>query len=164
MPAQIFRVKAKIFRIKFPPLFLPPLILLGRDRRMDEVLHFHLFELARAEDELARRDLIAKGLADLRDTKRHTHARGVKDVFEVYVNSLTCLTAQISRLLVPIAGKVAKVGLNEQIKTARLGKVGAAAFQALYLLLVFIKNFIYLFLTHFFISKHPRVFEQVIHS
>src|SRR3989339_949021 len=120
MPAQIFRVKAKIFRIKFPPLFLPPLILLGRDRRMDEVLHFHLFELARAEDELARRDLIAKGLADLRDTKRHTHARGVKDVFEVYVNSLTCLTAQISRLLVPIAGKVAKVGLNEQIKTARL--------------------------------------------
>ena len=35
----------------------------------DEVLDLHLLELARAEDEVARRDLVAERLADLRDAK-----------------------------------------------------------------------------------------------
>ena len=39
--------------------------------RRDEVLDLHLLELARAEDEVARRDLVAERLADLRDPERH---------------------------------------------------------------------------------------------
>ena len=37
---------------------------------IDEIFNLHLLELARAEDEVARRNLIAKGLALLSDTKR----------------------------------------------------------------------------------------------
>src|SRR5262249_11863154 len=48
------------------PVLEPLLSLGGRD----EVLHLHLLELARTEDEVAGRDLVAKRLADLRDSKR----------------------------------------------------------------------------------------------
>src|SRR5215218_3604537 len=37
--------------------------------RLDEVLHLHLLELAHAEDEIAGRYLVAKALADLRDSE-----------------------------------------------------------------------------------------------
>ena len=43
--------------------------------RRDEVLDLHLLELARAEDEVARRDLVAERLADLRDPERHLRRR-----------------------------------------------------------------------------------------
>ena len=36
----------------------------------DEELHLHLLELARAEDEVPGRDLVAERLADLRDAER----------------------------------------------------------------------------------------------
>src|SRR6266550_1735112 len=35
----------------------------------DEVFHLHLFEFARAENEIARRYLVAKRFTDLRDTE-----------------------------------------------------------------------------------------------
>src|SRR5687767_15561373 len=38
--------------------------------RTAEVLHLHLLELARAEDEVPRRDLVAERLPDLRDAER----------------------------------------------------------------------------------------------
>jgi hypothetical protein len=37
---------------------------------LDEELHLHLLELAGAEDEVARRDLVAERLADLPDPER----------------------------------------------------------------------------------------------
>src|SRR5271155_76928 len=38
--------------------------------RLDEVLHFHLFELAGAKDKILRRDFVAERLAHLRDAER----------------------------------------------------------------------------------------------
>src|SRR4030088_2415288 len=46
---------------------LEPLLGVGRG---DEELHLHLLELARPEDEVARRDLVAEALADLSDPER----------------------------------------------------------------------------------------------
>ena len=48
------------------PVLVPLLRLVGRD----EELHLHLLELERAEDEVARRDLVAERLADLGDAER----------------------------------------------------------------------------------------------
>jgi hypothetical protein len=55
---------------------------------MAEELDFHLLELARAEREVARRDLVAETLADLRDAERHADARAVDDVLEVDEDAL----------------------------------------------------------------------------
>ena len=44
--------------------------------RLAEELELHLLELAHAEDEVARRDLVAEGLADLADAERQLFARG----------------------------------------------------------------------------------------
>ena len=46
--------------------------------RRHEELHLHLLELARAEDEVARRDLVAKRLADLGDAERRLLARELR--------------------------------------------------------------------------------------
>jgi hypothetical protein len=48
-----------------------------RPARLDEELHLHLLELAGAEDEVARRDLVAERLADLRDAERRLLAARV---------------------------------------------------------------------------------------
>src|SRR3712207_377783 len=48
------------------PVLVPLLV----GARLDEELHLHLLELAGAEDEVARRDLVAEGLADLADAER----------------------------------------------------------------------------------------------
>src|SRR5690606_18207631 len=48
--------------LRFPEL--EPLVV---GARLDEELHLHLLELARTEDEVSRRDLVAERLADLRD-------------------------------------------------------------------------------------------------
>lgn len=47
------------------PVLLPLLVL----ARLDEEFHLHLFELAGAEDEVAGGDLVAEGLAHLRDAE-----------------------------------------------------------------------------------------------
>src|SRR5438132_5876341 len=53
-----------------------------------EVLHLHLLELARPKDEVAGRDLVAKGLADLGDPKRQLPPRRLLDVLEVHEDRL----------------------------------------------------------------------------
>src|SRR5215211_5898026 len=52
--------------------------------RIDEELHLHLLELARAEDEVPGRDLVPERLADLRDAERRPLARELQDVLEVH--------------------------------------------------------------------------------
>src|SRR5262245_65720396 len=44
--------------------------------RANEILHLHLFKLARPKDEVARRNLVAERLANLRDTKRQFATAG----------------------------------------------------------------------------------------
>ncbi len=53
-----------------------------------EVLHLHLFELTSSKDEVLWRDLVAKGLANLRDTKGRLLSHRGEHVGEVRENAL----------------------------------------------------------------------------
>ena len=68
---------------------------LRRLGRRDEVLHLHLLELERAEDEVPGRDLVAERLADLRDAERRLAARDLGDVLEVDEDALRGLRPQV---------------------------------------------------------------------
>ena len=61
---------------------------------MAEELDLHLLELARAEREVARRDLVAEALAHLGDAERHADARAVEHVLEVDEDALGRLGPQ----------------------------------------------------------------------
>ena len=94
---------------------------LVRFLRRDEELHLHLLELARAEEEVARRDLVAERLADLRDAERRLAARDLEDVLEVDEDALRRLRPQIgdrARVL-----ERADLGLEHEVELARLGQV-----------------------------------------
>src|SRR5207247_901631 len=65
--------------------------------RVDEELDLHLLELARAEDEVAGRDLVAKGLADLRDAERQLAPRGLQHVVEVDEDALRRLGPEVRK-------------------------------------------------------------------
>src|SRR5215204_7117998 len=58
------------------PLLTPVLVPTGSVLRRHEVLHLHDLELARPEDEVAGRDLVAERLADLGDAERRLLAGG----------------------------------------------------------------------------------------
>src|SRR6266513_2322823 len=62
---------------------------------LHEEWHLRLLELARAEDEVPRRDLIAERLPDLRDTERHLLSRRLQHVQVVDVDALGRLGAQV---------------------------------------------------------------------
>ena len=96
--------------------------------RLAEELELHLLELADAEDEVARRDLVAEALADLADAERDLAARRALDVLEVDENALRGLGAQIH-----LGGRVlghALVGLEHEVEFADIGKVALAAARA----------------------------------
>ena len=57
------------FLRKSPAVVDPVLVPLLVGARLAEELQLHLLELAGAEDEVARRDLVAEGLADLADAE-----------------------------------------------------------------------------------------------
>ena len=96
--------------------------------RLAEELQLHLLKLADAEDEVARRDLVAEALADLADAERDLAARRALDVLEVDENALCGLGAQIH-----LGGRVlghALVGLEHEVEFADIGKVALAAARA----------------------------------
>src|SRR6185312_13571359 len=62
--------------------------------RVDEELHLHLLELAHAIGEVAGANLVAKRLADLRDTKGQLPAHALLHVLEVDVDALRRLWPQ----------------------------------------------------------------------
>ena len=102
----------------------PVLVPLGRVRRRHEELDLHLLELARAEDEVARRDLVAERLADLRDPERRLAARELEHVLEVDEDALRGLRAQEDARGVVAHG--AHEGLEHQVELARLAQLAAA--------------------------------------
>ncbi len=102
------------------PVLVPVRVLAG----LDEELHFHLLELARAEEEVARRDLVAERLADLRDAERQLLARGVEHVREVHEHALGGLGTQEHDVRVLLDGP--HEGLEHQVELPRLGELAAA--------------------------------------
>ena len=92
--AQVLRVDAEVDvpgLAVVDPVLVPFLIGAG----LAEELEFHLLKLAGTEDEVAGRDLVAEGLADLADAERRLLARGVHDVRVVDEDALGGLGAQV---------------------------------------------------------------------
>src|SRR5215212_4356759 len=102
------------------PVLVPLLIRAG----LDEELHLHLLELARAEDEVARCDLVPKRLPDLGDPERHLHAARLQHVFEVDEDPLRRLGPQVSYVLGALDGPC--VGLEHQIEGSDRGEIPPA--------------------------------------
>src|SRR5205085_2780295 len=100
-----------------PPMLKPP----SRLTRGNEVLHLHLFEFPCPEDEVARRDLVAEALADLRNAEGRLLAGELEVVLEVEEDALGGLRAQIHgrSLLLDRPDR----GLEHEVELARLGQV-----------------------------------------
>ena len=96
--------------------------------RLAEEFQLHLLELARAEGEVARRDFVAEGLADLRDAEGHLAARGALHVLEVDEDALRRLGAQID-LRLAVLGHALK-GLEHHIELADGRELAFAAARA----------------------------------
>ena len=103
------------------PVLVPLLVL----ARLDEELHLHLLELAGAEDEVARRDLVAEALADLRDAEGRLHPRAGDHVGEVDEDALRGLGPQVVQPGLVLGH--AEVGLEQPGELARLGPRAAGA-------------------------------------
>ena len=99
------------------PVAVPLLRLRGRD----EVLHLHLLELERAEDEVPGRDLVPERLSDLRDPERRLAPGDLRDVLEVDEDALRCLGAQVG--VEPRLLDRADARLEHEVELARLGEV-----------------------------------------
>src|ERR1019366_1292887 len=69
-------------------LLAPVLLPTRAVRRRYEELQFHHLELAGAEHEVARGDLVSEGPAELRDPKRWLAPGGRRDVQEVHEHAL----------------------------------------------------------------------------
>ena len=107
------------------PVLVPLQRLVGRH----EELEFHLLELASAEHEVARRDLVPEGLPDLGDAERRLLAAGLEHVAEVHKHALCGLGAQVGNGGVGLDG--AGVGLEHEVEVAGLGEgVRATAARA----------------------------------
>ena len=87
---------------------------------MAEELDFHLLELAGAEGEVPRRDLVAEALADLGDAERHPHPGAVQDVFEVDEHSLGGFRPEEGGVV--LAAHRADDRLEHEVEFPRLGE------------------------------------------
>src|SRR3954469_4097206 len=91
--SQAFAGEAQV-GVPFHAAVAPVLVPLARSGWMAEEFDFHLFELARAEREISRRDFIAKALANLRDAERNSYACAVCDVLEIDKDALSRFRSQ----------------------------------------------------------------------
>ena len=117
------------FHTRFFPLVEP--IELGAGR--NEELHFHLLELAHAEDKLARHNFVSECLSYLRDAKRHFHAARFLHVQVVNKDALCRFGAQIN-----LAGGIRQrthFGREHQVELANVGPILCSA-DGVYNLLV----------------------------
>src|SRR5207247_9865758 len=86
---------------RLDPALVPALVgrpPVDRLQRIDEELDLHLLELAGPEDEIAGRDLVAKGLADLGDPKRQLQPHRLQYVVEVDEDALRRFRPQVRDL------------------------------------------------------------------
>src|SRR5215469_10529901 len=92
--------------------------------RLNEKFHLHLLELARAKNEIARRDLVAERFAYLRHTERQLHALRIHYVGKAEKDALGGLGAQI--YLVRAVLHRTHEGLEHQVEAACLGQLTSA--------------------------------------
>ena len=91
------------------PLFLlDALVVVFVFAGFDEILRVGLFEFAAAEEEVARGDFIAEGLADLGDTEGDFDATSIDDVLKIEIDTLAGFARKISWLGV-LLGEIAKI-------------------------------------------------------
>ena len=112
----------------FPPLqtlFQPVLVPLLVGAGHDEELDFHLLQLAHAENEVARRDLVAKRLANLGDAEGQAAAGGVHHVLEVSKYPLRGFGAQVAVGL--LVGDRADGRLEHHVERLGVGPVAHLA-------------------------------------
>ncbi len=98
----------------------PVLVVLPGIVGMTEILHLHLFEFPGPEHELARGDLVAERLADLRNAERGTHTGGVDHILEVDEHPLGGFRSQ--ECLCRGIGNGAGLGLEHQVELTRFGE------------------------------------------
>ncbi len=96
-----------------------------------EELHLHLLELAHAEYELTRHDLVAERLAYLRDTERDAHTARLLHVQVIHENALSGLGTQVH--VHRAVGRGAHLGLEHQVELTHVGPVARAADGVCYL-------------------------------
>jgi hypothetical protein len=131
--AQVVAPHAEIdvpLRARVDPRLVGRLVL----ARPHEVLDLHLLELARAEREVAGRDLVAERLADLGHAERQLAAHRVQHVAEVHEDPLRRLGAQVRQAAAVARVDGAHGGAEHQVERPRLGEIGGAALRALQLL------------------------------
>src|SRR5215469_4333200 len=119
MPAQILETHAEV-QIPVPalpaPIFKPLLFAVG----IDEELHLHLLELARAENKVSGTDFVAESLTDLRDAEWYSLAHASLHILEIDIDTLRCLRAQVDER--GIFFYRTHIGLEHEVKFARLGE------------------------------------------
>src|SRR2546427_11623249 len=105
----------------YTTLFRSPLLVLAG---ADEELELHLLELACAEEEVARGDLVAERAPDLPDAEGQLQARGLEDVAEVDEHALRRLRAEVGH----VRGVLDRPdeGLEHEVELPRLGELAAA--------------------------------------
>lgn len=97
--------------------------------RHHEIFQLRLFKLAHAENEVARRDLVAERLADLGNAERQLAGSGVNHVLKLGKDSLCGFRPQIAEEEPSSTGPIAV--LKHQVERPRFGQVGRAAVGAL---------------------------------
>ncbi len=123
--SQVLRIDAQV-DVPVETLIDPVLVPLFVLARLDEELHLHLLEFAGAEDEVARCDLVAEALADLRDAERRLLARGGHHVLEVHEDALRGLRTEVMQTLFVVDGG-AEEGLHQPAERLGLGPVAGLA-------------------------------------
>ena len=120
MPSEVLRMDSDPVDVEVHPLLSPvrePLLVRAG---LAEPLHLHLLELAGAEDEVLRGDLVAEALADLGDAEGNFHAAGLDDILEIDVDALGSLRPQIDHGAV-ILGRT-DMGCEHQVEVAWSGE------------------------------------------
>ena len=95
VPAQV-AFRNAVFEVERPAVAPPTLERFVVRTGFAKIFHFHLLELAGAENKVFEDDFVAKGLADLRHAERNFHAVRLDDAFKVDKNALTRFRTQIN--------------------------------------------------------------------
>ena len=105
------------------PLVDPILVPFFVGSGLDEEFHFHLLELARAENKISRCDLVAEGLSNLPDSKRGALAGRRHDVLEIDENALRRLGSKVVEARFVLDRP--QVGLEHHVEVAGLRPLAA---------------------------------------